>query len=134
MTPIGDALSLSPTDPERIREVRVIRYDRGAWTRADDEVAAEEPFEVRIAGRSVAVIMRTPGQDRFLAVGFLVGEGILHARQDLLSIEPGLDRDGFPQPNVLDLRLRPELESAEQSRARSFYVSSSCGLCGAASI
>lgn len=121
-------------DPERVREVSVTRYQEGAWDQALDEVAAEEPFEVRVGGRSVAVIMRTPGHDRDLAAGFLVGEGIIASRDDIRSIQPGLDRDGFPQPNVLDLRLRPEIEASERLWQRNFFVSSSCGLCGKASI
>lgn len=121
-------------DPDRVREVSVTRYQGGAWDQAADEVAAEEPFEVRVAGRSVAVIMRTPGHDRDLAAGFLVGEGIVTSRDDIVSVASGLDRDGFPQPNVLDLRLRPEIETSERLWQRNFFVSSSCGLCGKASI
>jgi FdhD protein len=121
-------------EPERIREVGVRRYRNGAWASEADEVAAEEPFEIRVAGQSVAMIMRTPGHDRYLAAGFLVGEGIIATADDVLSITGALDRDGFPQPNVLDLRLRPELESSDRLWQRNFTVTSSCGLCGKASI
>jgi FdhD protein len=121
-------------EPERIREVEVRRYRDGAWASEADEVAAEEPLEIRVAGRSVAMIMRTPGHDRCLAAGFLVGEGIVATADDVLSITEALDRDGFPQPNVLDLRLRPELEASDRLWHRNFTVSSSCGLCGKTSI
>lgn len=124
----------SGDDPERVREVRVTRFAHGEWSETADEVAAEEPFEVRVGGRSVALIMRTPGHDVFLAVGFLTGEGVIARREDVLSVKPALDRDGFPQPNVLDARLRPELEASERLWQRNFVVSSSCGLCGKASI
>jgi len=50
--------------------VDVLRYERGQFTSADDEVAAEEPFEIQIAGQSIALVMRTPGNDRCLAAGF----------------------------------------------------------------
>jgi FdhD protein len=126
---------LEPADDlAAVRPVRIARYRDGRWSDEPDEVAAEEPFEVQVAGRSVAVIMRTPGHDLNLAAGFLAGEGIIRTREDILSVEAGLDRDGFPQPNVLDLRLRPELEGSERLGQRNFYVSSSCGLCGTTSI
>lgn len=121
-------------DPERVREVRVARFEQGEWSEAVDEVAAEEPFEIRVGGRSVALIMRTPGDDLCLAIGFLAGEGVVATREDVLSVEPGLDRDGFPEANVLDIRLHPELKASERLWQRNFFVSSSCGLCGKASI
>jgi FdhD protein len=121
-------------DPERVREVTVRRYADGGAIDALDEVAAEEPLEIRIAGRSLAVIMRTPGHDHYLAAGFLLGEGIIHDADDIVSCAFGLDRDGFPQRNVLDLRLRPELEESDSLCRRNFVVSSSCGVCGTASI
>lgn len=121
-------------DPLRIHAVTIRRYEAGRWSEAPDEIAIEEPFEIRIAGRSLAVIMRTPGHDRFLALGFLLGEGIIRSASDVLSCEPAPDRDGFPQANALDLRLRPELETLDQLSQRHFDVTSSCGLCGTASI
>ena len=121
-------------DPDRVLEVSVRRFVDGRFVDERDEVAAEEPFEIRVAGRSVAVIMRTPGNDRFLAAGFLLSEGVIHGGDDVRSMQLGLDRDGFPQRNVLDLRLRPALEQSERLWQRNFFVSSSCGLCGTASI
>ncbi|MGH2458296.1 MAG: formate dehydrogenase accessory sulfurtransferase FdhD [Chloroflexota bacterium] len=121
-------------DPLRVRALTVRRYRDGVARDLADEVAAEEPFELRVAGRSVAMIMRTPGDDRFLATGFLLSEGVIHAADDVVSWQPALDRDGFPQANVLDFRLRPELEASDLLGRRNFSVSSSCGLCGVASI
>lgn len=121
-------------DPARIHQVQVVRYAEGVPTATDDEVATEEPFEIRIAGQSVAMIMRTPGHDELLAAGFLFAEGIIASPDDIRSMSLGLDRDGFPQANVLELRLRPELESPERLTRRNFGVTSSCGLCGTASI
>jgi FdhD protein len=120
--------------PDRAVEVQVRRYANGFLGDTSDEVAVEEPLELRVAGRSVAVIMRTPGQDAYLAVGFFLSEGIIRAPGDVCSIELGADRDGFPLANVLELRLRPELEAADQFRGRAFSVSAACGLCGTASI
>lgn len=124
----------SGEDPERVREVTVRRYTDDQVEDACDEVAAEEPLEIRVAGQSLAVIMRTPGHDAFLAAGFLLSEGIIARADDVLSIGPGLDRDGFPEPNALEVRLRPDIEVSVGLRRREFYVSSSCGICGAASV
>lgn len=121
-------------DPERVLEVTVRRYDSGSVVEVVDEVAAEEPLEIRVAGRTLAIIMRTPGHDEALAAGFLLGEQIIRRPEDLLSMGLGKDRDGFPQPNVIDVRLRPEIEESDRIRRRAFVVSSSCGLCGTASV
>ncbi len=121
-------------DPDRIRDVIVHRYTVGQVSQASDEVATEEPLEIQIDGQTLAVIMRTPGQDEFLAAGFLLSEGIIHDAEAMLSVGLGLDRDGFPQPNVLDIRLHPEVDRAGVLRRRAFVVSSSCGLCGTSSV
>ena len=90
---------------------------------ARDEVAVEEPLEIRVCGEPVAVTMRTPGHDLDLAVGFLVTEGLTNAA-DIRGAIACAD-------NVVDVELAVPLPDAAQ---RSFYVNSSCGLCGKASI
>ncbi len=121
-------------DPDRVRDVVIHRYALGQVSQANDEVAAEEPLEIQVDGQTLAVIMRTPGHDEFLAAGFLMSEGIIRDADAVASVGLGLDRDGFPQPNVLDVRLRPAIERAQTLRRREFYVSSSCGLCGTSSV
>jgi len=100
-----------------------------------DEVAVEEPLEIRARfgggtapDRAVAITMRTPGDDAALAVGFLVGEGMLRAREDLLAIEPQADA------NVLTLVLAAGLADRLPATERHFYRTSSCGVCGKGSI
>src|SRR3954469_12098498 len=84
----------------------VLRYDRGELSSAPDELAPEEPLEVRVRGRPVSVTMRTPGHDAELAAGFLLTEGIIKARQDVLRVEPcGRNEDG----NLLNVVLAPEV-------------------------
>jgi FdhD protein len=121
-------------DPNRLREVSVWHYKRDTLAPADDAVAAEEPFEIQVDGRSIAVIMRTPGHDLELAAGFLLSEGVIADPEEIQSVAPALDRDGFPERNVLDLRLRPGAAEAAAARFRPFLVTSSCGLCGAVSV
>jgi FdhD protein len=121
-------------DPLQILGVDVQRVEAGRRADATDEVAVEEPFEIRIGGTSVALIMRTPGDDRSLAAGFLFAEGFIRSADDVLTWAAGLDRDGFPDANILDLGVRPDLDVSALAGQRNFPVSASCGLCGKASI
>src|SRR5689334_9568379 len=102
----------SQLDPLRQVLVGVERWSGGTRASTRDELAVEEPLEVRVrtlgdagqlAAETIAVIMRTPGQDEELAVGFLYGEGLLSGRTELAGIEPGSDADGLPSENVLDV-------------------------------
>jgi FdhD protein len=106
--------------PNSTRGVRALRLPAG--TREDDVVAVEEPLEIRIGGEPVAVTMRTPGHDEELALGFCVTEGLepVAARlpDDLASNTVEVDAPGFDPA-----RLR-----------RSFFTSSSCGVCGKGAI
>jgi len=119
---------------ERAIEVMVRRYQSGVINEATDEVAVEEPFEIRVANQPVSLIMRTPGDDRSLSAGFLFAEGIIQSADDILSVEFAPDQDGFPQENVLNYRLRPNLEASTALWTRNFPTTASCGLCGKASI
>jgi FdhD protein len=110
----------------------IVRFREGRSARASDLVVGEEPLELRLAGESVAVTMRTPapGQDAELAIGFLVGEAIVRPDQIARVSEcRAADGDG----DVVDVRLRPGARPA-QGWQRSFYATSSCGICGKASI
>jgi FdhD protein len=95
-------------------------------------VAIEEPLEIRVEGQAVAVTMRTPGHDRELAAGFLLTEGVLEHADDLSALGP-IGASG----NVVDVRLAAGVEAhrAALDRAtRDLYATSSCGICGKASI
>jgi len=109
----------------------VLRYDRGELSSAPDELAPEEPLEVRVRGRPVSVTMRTPGHDAELAAGFLLTEGIIRSREDVLRVEPcGRNEDG----NLLNVVLAPEVHVDFEKLTRHVFASSSCGLCGKATI
>src|SRR4051795_1376797 len=86
----------------------------------DDRVAVEEPLEIRVGGRALAVTMRTPGHDEELAVGFLHGEGLLAGRVVAAGPTPDLVNNVVE----VDAPLRPE------ARERRFYTTSSCGVGG----
>ncbi|MFW0791416.1 formate dehydrogenase accessory sulfurtransferase FdhD [Gordonia sp. CPCC 205333] len=101
-----------------------------------DTLAVEEPLEIRINGNALAVTMRTPGHDVELAAGFLVSEGaICRTEQFRAAIHcggPG-SGGGGNEYNILDIALTPDAV-VPATAARNFYTSSSCGLCGKASI
>jgi len=96
-----------------------------------DDLAREEPLEIRVRGRSFIVTMRTPGHDEELAGGFLLGEGLIHQREDLLRIEPCARNE---QGHVVNVVLAPQVAIDFDSLARRTFASSSCGLCGKAAI
>jgi FdhD protein len=98
----------------------------------EDSVAVEEPLEIRVQGRSVAVTMRTPGHDRELAAGFLLTEGIIRNRRDVLEIMHC--RAATAPDNTLNVFLSPLLKLDFAQLTRHVFATSSCGLCGKASI
>ncbi|MFI6358284.1 formate dehydrogenase accessory sulfurtransferase FdhD [Streptomyces sp. NPDC050743] len=115
---------------------RVLRIRDGAPSARPDTLAAEEPMEIRVGGRPLTVTMRTPGDDFDLAAGFLAGEGVVHAAEDVTGIRycAGATADGGNTYNVVDVALAPGVALPEASLERNFYTTSSCGLCGKASL
>jgi FdhD protein len=102
--------------PYSASSVEVVRLPEGETE--PDEIAVEEPLEIRVDGRPIAVTMRTPGHDEELALGFLISEGVSPVRASL--------PDDLAQNTV-----EAEVEDFDFERlARNFYTSSSCGVCG----
>lgn len=114
----------------------VLRVRDGVISRRPDKLAAEEPMEIRVNGRPLTVTMRTPGGDFDLAAGFLVSEGVVHSADDIASVRycAGATADGGNTYNVVDVGLDPSLPPPDVSLERNFYTTSSCGLCGKASL
>lgn len=115
---------------------KVVRIRDGVVDRRTDVLAVEEPMEIRVGGRALTITMRTPGDDFDLAVGFLVGEGVVRSSADVLSARycAGTADDGTNTYNVVDVGLDPSVPPLDPSLERNFYTSSSCGLCGKASL
>jgi FdhD protein len=120
--------------------IRRVGPDDGREER--DRVAAEEPMEIRVERvgpgglpeiHQVAVTMRTPGDDFELAVGFLVSEGLLRGRRSLQTVTycTGPETQEY---NVVSVRLRPGAPFDPELLNRNFYTTSSCGVCGKASL
>jgi len=105
-------------------------------TRRLDALAVEEPMELRVDGRPLAVTMRTPGHDVELAHGFLLTEGVIATADELAAARycDSVDDTGANTYNVLDVTLAPGVAPPEIGVERNFYTTSSCGVCGKASL
>jgi FdhD protein len=113
---------------------RVLRYGDDAGARVEDQLAAEEPLELRINGAPLTVMMRTPGHERELALGLLFGEGIIRTADDITSIRILPNGEHPDLENVLDVELRASAPGVDQRWQRNFLSATSCGLCGVSTI
>ncbi|HEX2350152.1 MAG TPA: formate dehydrogenase accessory sulfurtransferase FdhD [Ktedonobacterales bacterium] len=143
----------SADDPLRQVTSGVVRWQGDISAEATDELVAEEPLELRAqapdddyddhhgdatgepaAPATIAVIMRTPGQDDELAMGFLLSEGLIARAEEIAALLPGLDADGLPSPNVIEARGAAGVDLGQRMReagySRQFAVNASCGVCG----
>ena len=126
--------SLSPG----IREVPIVRVRGGVPEAADDRVAVEEPLEIRLRWgdrvQRLAVTMRTPGHDAALALGFLHGEGVVSAPADVLDVAHTPLQGGQRDPNIVVVDLAGHVTFDARRLERHVYTTSSCGICGKASL
>ncbi|MFM7816437.1 MAG: formate dehydrogenase accessory sulfurtransferase FdhD [Verrucomicrobiota bacterium] len=115
-----------------MKRIRIVRHRGGETPRAViDSVAGEEPLEIRVDTRPIAVVMRTPGQDAELALGFLVSEGLIRRTSEVREVRPNPRNTSG---NSIDVLLSPEVTVDFGRLTRHVFASSSCGLCGATSI
>src|SRR2546421_3189204 len=103
------------------------RREDGGHEWVTDDVAIEEPLEIRISGNAIATTMRTPGNDEELAAGFLLAEGIVRTRADLRRIS-------ISGENIIEVELAEAVKFTPAAAQRFGTMSSSCGLCGKTSI
>jgi len=119
------------------RRTKVTRFaPDGSSTVREDALAVEEPLEIRVGGASLSVTMRSPGDDFDLVAGFLVSEGVIWSADQLVSMRfcAGTDDNGLQTFNVVDAELSADTPPLDVSLERHVYTSSSCGICGTASI
>ncbi|HEY3900696.1 MAG TPA: formate dehydrogenase accessory sulfurtransferase FdhD [Chthoniobacter sp.] len=123
------------TGSAEARAVRLERYSAGRTVGAvDDVLAAEEPLEIRVEGRPLAVVMRTPGHDRELAAGFLLTEGVIKSAKDIFDVTTCVAPAEGGEGNAVDVALvHPDSFDIEKL-TRHVFTSSSCGICSKASI
>ncbi|WP_395749223.1 formate dehydrogenase accessory sulfurtransferase FdhD [Prosthecobacter sp.] len=113
----------------RLHKVNIVT---DSSSEVSDVTAREEPLEIRVEGRSVAVVMRTPGHDEELAAGFLVSEGVVQRPRDILEVSqcPSTNNE---HGNIVDVLLGGNVVNWD-SLTRHVFSASSCGLCGKTSI
>jgi FdhD protein len=120
-----------------VHPVDVVRVDLQAGVVAHDVAATEEPLEIRLGGRPFVVIMRTPGQDRHLAAGFLLSEQIVRTTGDISAMRYCTEDDGRDAANVLNVWLDGDAAVRAQvalEGRRHVTANSACGVCGRRSI
>src|SRR5580704_3979819 len=125
-----------------IKHLPVIKVTSDDDLKTTDALAIEEPLEIRLEFgatnerkiQNVSVTMRTPGNDAELALGFLFTEGIIKHQTDTGSIEHCLIACAENKENVIQVNLRNGIEPNLRNSERNFYTTSSCGVCGKASI
>ena len=128
-----------PPKPRSMDVTQVTEWQNGQVSRAQDYLVAEEPLEIRIGRTPLSVTMRTPGHDLELTAGFLFTEGLIKKREQIVSLESGKTKakaKTTPRQasgNVVRVRLKGVSLRPAQLR-RNFFMSSSCGVCGKASI
>src|SRR5713101_9062546 len=120
--------------PQRVKTTGVVEWIDGHDRDVLDDIAAEEPLEIRVGGDVVTITMRTPGDDFELAAGFLHAEGVVNRRDDIARISYGCAPDGTPSGNVVEVTLQREGSIDVSAFERHIVASSSCGVCGRTSI
>lgn len=125
-----------------IDEIPVIKVRAHDCVDTTDELAAEEPLEIRIVygenhqreTKNISVTMRTPGCDAELALGFLFTEGIIKSAKDAVAVEHCFIACQENRQNVIQVSLNPGVQPNLHNTDRNFYTTSSCGVCGKSSI
>lgn len=107
------------------------RVTRGARSAADDALVTEEPVEFRLSGVPIAVLMRTPGNDQDLGLGFAITEGIVLGPSEVAAV---VARTSGEDGARWDIELSPGITVDPEQFRRNMYTTSSCGVCGKASI
>jgi FdhD protein len=119
--------------PRSIDVTQVTEWRDGQVRRAQDCLVAEEPLEIRVGETPLSVTMRTPGHDLELTAGFLFTEGLIERREQIVSLEYGKTKSQQASGNVVQVQLTGTSLEPELTR-RNFFMTSSCGICGKASI
>ncbi len=126
---------VNPPNPDDSARVARVRCSGEHGELVADSVAREEPLEVQLGGASLAVLMRTPGHDPDLALGFLVTERVVASPEQVLSVRHCSQvSDPDASENVIRVLLAPGVSVDLDALRRNLYASSSCGICGKATI
>ncbi|UWZ84571.1 formate dehydrogenase accessory sulfurtransferase FdhD [Occallatibacter riparius] len=118
--------------PQSLELTQVTEWSSGAVSSVQDSLVAEEPLEIRVNGVPVSVTMRTPGHDRELALGFLFTEGIIDSCEQIEQVDH-LTTKTTTKRNIVEVRLA-NADFDSTTLQRNFFATSSCGICGKATI
>jgi FdhD protein len=121
-----------PYHPRSVDLTQVTEWKDGAVCRVQDYLVGEQPLEIRVGNRALSVTMRTPGHDPELAAGFLFTEGLIRGSEQIASLRQGAGRGR--DRNVVSVTLHPRTALDPERARRNFLTTSSCGICGKASI
>ena len=120
--------------PRSIDLTQVSEWQDGKVRRFQDYLVGEEPLQIRVGKFPLSVTMRTPGNDLELTAGFLYTEGLIQRREQILSLQHGVDSDERDRGNVVQVELEGESALHLERTQRNFFAASSCGICGKANI
>ena len=136
VTPTGSMACVGRVTSRRRVSHLIASAEQPVLTERSETVVVEEPLEIRINGSPVTVTMRTPGSDVELAQGFLLTEGVITNRDDVMTVRycRGAEQDGMNTYNTLDVTLAPDVQMPDLDVTRNFYTTSSCGVCGKSSM
>ena len=124
-----------PEVPDAVREVELLRVAGARAEAVRDRVAHEEPLEIQLSGASLAVVMRTPGHDLELVTGFLLSERIVASLDEVESVRHCTQAAGPESAeNVVRVTLQPGARPDLEKLRRNLFASSSCGICGKATL
>ena len=128
---------------QSVKHRTVVKVSNDKASEVDDLLAVEEPLEIRLGHgpsgnrkqKTLAITMRTPGNDEELVLGFLYSENIINSKHDVLSVKPCVNKETRElEDNVIRVELTEGFEVDLERLNRNFYTTSSCGVCGKASI
>jgi FdhD protein len=120
---------------EGVRAAQVTRFEGGAASEREDRVAHEEPLEIQLGATPLAVVMRTPGHDQELALGFLVTERVVACADEVTAVRHcSVVSAPEAEDNVIRVTLAEGVTLDLERLRRNLFASSSCGICGKATI
>ena len=128
---------------QSVKHRTIVKVSNEQASKVKDLLAVEEPLEIRLGygpaesrtQKTLAITMRTPGNDEALVLGFLFSENIIHSKHDVLSVKPCVNKETRElEENVIRVELANGFEVDLERLNRNFYTTSSCGVCGKASI
>lgn len=141
--PLGERIKYDPVLKNGVKTVQIVRVNTSSFQKKEDQLAKEEPLEIKIVysnkeertTESIAITMRTPGNDKELALGFLFTESIIGSSRDIIQVRyDASELNEAATSNSILVELGSSIDLDINQLSRNFYTTSSCGVCGKTSI